>query len=59
MVTCIKQDLSNTWGSIHEEGKQHWDWVEKKRYLWKSVYFDSLQLGRQWKQTEQNFRLLT
>ena len=27
------QHLSNTWGSIHEKVKQHWGWVEKKRYL--------------------------
>ena len=31
MIICIKQHLSNIWCSIHEKGKQHGDWVEKKR----------------------------
>ena len=41
MVICIKQHLSNIWSSIHEEVKQHWGWVEKKRCMLinKSVYF--------------------
>ena len=33
MATCIKQHLSNIRSSIHEKVKQHWGWVEKKRYL--------------------------
>ena len=33
MLLCIKQYLSNTWSSIHEKVKQHWDWVEIKRCL--------------------------
>ena len=31
--TFIKKHLSNIWSSIHEKVKQHWGWVEKKRYL--------------------------
>ena len=33
IVICIKQHLSNIWSSIHEKVKEHWGWVEKKRYL--------------------------
>ena len=33
MLACIKQRLSNIWSSIHENVKQAWGWVEKKRYL--------------------------
>ena len=33
MVICIKQHLSNILGSIHEKVKQHWGWVEEKRFL--------------------------
>ena len=33
MVICIKQHLSNIWSSIHEKGKQHWGWIEKKGCL--------------------------
>ena len=33
MLICIKQHLSNIWNSIHENVKQHWGWVEKKRCL--------------------------
>ena len=33
MVMCIKQNLNNIWGSVHEEVKQQWRWVEKKRCL--------------------------
>ena len=41
MPTCIKQHLSNIWGSIQEKGKQHWGWVEKKAMLIKKcVTFD-------------------
>ena len=29
--------LSNIWSSIHEEVKQHWGWVEKKRCLLKKA----------------------
>ena len=32
MVICVKQHLSNIWSSFHKKVKQHWDWVEKKRY---------------------------
>ena len=33
MLVCIKQHLSNIWSSIHEKVKQHWGWVEKKRFF--------------------------
>ena len=33
MLICIKQHLSNICSTIHEKIKQHWGWVEKKRYL--------------------------
>ena len=39
MVICIKQHLSNISSLVLEKVKQHWGWVEKKHYLWKSVYF--------------------
>ena len=29
MVVSMKQHLSNIWSSIHEEVKQHWNWVNK------------------------------
>ena len=29
MLKCIKQHLSNIWGSIHENVKQQWAWAEK------------------------------
>ena len=35
MLLCIKQYLSNIWDSMHEEVKQHWGWVGKKRCLLK------------------------
>ena len=28
MVTCIKQNLSNIWSSVHEKAKQYQGWVE-------------------------------
>ena len=31
IVICIKQHLSNNWGSIYEKVKQHWGWVEEKK----------------------------
>ena len=31
VVICKKQHLSNIWGWILEEVKQHWGWVGKKR----------------------------
>ena len=34
-VICIKQYLSNIWSSIHEQVKEQWDWLEKKRCLYK------------------------
>ena len=33
MLICIKQQLSNTWSSIHEKVKQHWGWIERKHCL--------------------------
>ena len=33
ILACIKHHLSNIWSSILEKVKQHWGWVEKKRYL--------------------------
>ena len=39
MVMCIKQHLSNIGSSIHKKVKQRWGWVEKKRCLYKKVYF--------------------
>ena len=39
MLICIKQHLSNIYGSIHVKVKQHWGWVEKKCSLLKKVYF--------------------
>ena len=39
MLICIKKHLSNIWISINEKVRQHWDWVEKERCLYKkSVY---------------------
>ena len=35
MLTCINQHLRNIWGSIHEKGKQHWGWIEKKPCIYK------------------------
>ena len=35
MVICIEQHLSNSLSSVHKKVKQHWDWVEKKRCLYK------------------------
>ena len=37
MLICINQQLRKIWSSIHEKVKQHWDWVEKKRRLWKKA----------------------
>ena len=31
----FKQHLSNILVSIHKKVKQHWGWIEKKRYLWR------------------------
>ena len=36
---CTKQNLSNIWGSIHENVKQHWGWLEKKKKKKKSVAY--------------------
>ena len=33
MLICIKQQLSNIWGSVYDKDKQHWDWVKKRRCL--------------------------
>ena len=33
MFICIKQHLSNIWGSVYDKDKQHWDWVKKRRCL--------------------------
>ena len=38
MVICIKQHISNIWGSVHEKVKQHWGWIEKTVAYKKSVY---------------------
>ena len=40
MLVCIKQHLNNIWSSIHEKVKQHWGWVEKKRFFLKSAYMN-------------------
>ena len=37
MLICIKQHLSNTWRSIHEEVKQHWGCVKKALLIKKRV----------------------
>ena len=34
-----KQHLSTIWGSIHEQVKQHWDWVENNALLMKNKAF--------------------
>ena len=41
MVVSMKQHLSNIWSSIHEEVKQHWNWVNKMVAHKKSVYYES------------------
>ena len=33
ILICIKQHPTNTWGSIYEKVKEHWDWVEKNVLL--------------------------
>ena len=33
MFICIKQHLSNIWGSSHDKVKQHWDWVKNEMLL--------------------------
>ena len=38
MVIGIKQHLSKIWSSVHEKGKQHWGWVEKKCCLYKKKH---------------------
>ena len=35
MLICTKEDLSNIWGSIHENIKQHWGWVKEKNVAYK------------------------
>ena len=51
MLMCIKQHLSNIWGSFQEKVKQHWGWVQKKALLpkkacillsWIFYYWNSL-----------------
>ena len=37
MAMFTKQQLCNIWNTIHEKFKQHWDWVEKKGYLYKKT----------------------
>ena len=39
MFTCVKQHLSIILKLDSWKVKQHWGWFEKKRCLWKSVYF--------------------
>ena len=41
MVVSMKQHLSNIWSSIHEEVKQHWNWINKIVAYKKSVYYES------------------
>ena len=38
VLTCIKQHLSNIWGSVHGKVKQHWGWIEKSVSYKKSMY---------------------
>ena len=45
MAICIKQHLSNIWSSIHEQVKQNWGWVEKKRCLYKKNVYLYQNLG--------------
>ena len=33
LLICIMQHLSNIWSSIHEQVKQQWGWIEKRRCL--------------------------
>ena len=40
MLICIKQHLSNIWGSVYEKVKQHWGRVEKKCCLKKKKRVD-------------------
>ena len=54
MLTCIKQQLTNIWSSIHEKVKQHWGWDEKKGCFYKKKNVDlfvKLQMQRQWRKT--------
>ena len=37
-VICIKQHLSNIWGSIYEKVMRHWGWVERKSLAYKKTY---------------------
>ena len=36
ILICIKQHPTNTWGSVYEKDKEHWDWVEKKCVAYKT-----------------------
>ena len=50
MLICMKQHLSNTWGSIHEKVKYHWGWAEKRvAYIKKRVYQDQEREGVKWR----------
>ena len=42
MAICIKQHLSNILSSSHENVKQHWGWVDKKKGV---QNFDFLEKG--------------
>ena len=37
LFICVKQQLSNIWGLVHEKVKQQWGWAEKKLLLIKIV----------------------
>ena len=37
MLIYVKQHLSNIWGSVHKNVKQHWGWAEKSVAYKKSV----------------------
>ena len=45
MLTCVRQRLSNIWSSVHEKVKQHWGWVEEKRYSGSSKWMSCVQTG--------------
>ena len=44
IVICIKKHPSNIWSSVHENVKQHWDWV-KKRVAYKKACTFSVYKG--------------
>ena len=44
MLTSIKQDLSNTWSSIHEKVQQRWGWVGKS-FTYKKPHITAHEMG--------------